>query len=46
MDLTVGLSRVMFPIVVLLGINGLVVGILNAHSQFSVPALHPCSGTP
>src|SRR5215210_1990057 len=30
-DLTVGLSRVMFPIVVLLGLNGLVVGILNAY---------------
>ena len=29
-DLTVGLSRVMFPIVVLLGLNGLVVGILNS----------------
>ena len=40
-DLTVGLSRVMFPIVVLLGGNGLVVGILNAYGQFSVPALAP-----
>ncbi len=40
-ELTVGLSRVMFPIVVLLGINGLVVGILNAYGQFSVPALAP-----
>jgi len=40
-DLTIGLSRVMFPIVVLLGINGLVVGILNAYGQFSVPALAP-----
>lgn len=40
-DLTVGLSRVMFPIVVLLGVNGLVVGILNAYGEFSVPALAP-----
>ena len=39
--LTVGLTRVMFPIVVLLGINGLVVGILNAHDHFSVPAIAP-----
>ncbi len=39
--LTVGLSRVMFPIVVLLGVNGLVVGILNAYGHFSVPALAP-----
>jgi putative peptidoglycan lipid II flippase len=40
-DLTVGLTRVMFPIVVLLGINGLVVGMLNAHDHFTVPALSP-----
>src|SRR5918995_2172949 len=40
-DLTVGLSRVLFPIVILLGINGLVVGILNAHDHFSIPALAP-----
>jgi putative peptidoglycan lipid II flippase len=40
-DLTIGLSRVLFPIVVLLGVNGLVVGILNAYGHFSVPALSP-----
>src|SRR5215207_963746 len=40
-DLTVGLSRVLFPIVILLGLNGLVVGILNAHDHFSIPALAP-----
>ena len=40
-DLTIGLSRVLFPIVVLLGLNGLVVGILNAHDHFSIPALAP-----
>ncbi|HZB74632.1 MAG TPA: murein biosynthesis integral membrane protein MurJ [Solirubrobacteraceae bacterium] len=40
-DLTVGLSRVLFPIVVLLGLNGLLVGILNAHDHFSIPALAP-----
>jgi putative peptidoglycan lipid II flippase len=40
-DLTVGLSRVLFPIVVLLGLNGLVVGILNAHDHFTIPALAP-----
>jgi len=37
--LTVGLSQVMAPIVVLLGLNGLVVGILQSHDHFSVPAL-------
>src|SRR3954469_22560523 len=40
-DLTVGLSRVLFPVVVLLGLNGLVVGILNAYDRFAVPALSP-----
>jgi putative peptidoglycan lipid II flippase len=39
--LTVGLSRVLFPIVVLLGINGLVVGILNAYEHFTIPAIAP-----
>jgi len=39
--LAVGLSQVLFPIVVLLGLNGLVVGILNAHEQFTIPALAP-----
>jgi putative peptidoglycan lipid II flippase len=39
--LTAGLSRVLFPIVVLLGLNGLVVGILNAYDHFSIPAIAP-----
>src|SRR3954468_11670214 len=39
--LTVGLSRVLFPIVVLLGVNGLVVGILNAYEHFTIPAIAP-----
>jgi putative peptidoglycan lipid II flippase len=40
-DLTAGLSQVLFPIVVLLGVNGLVVGILNAYEHFSIPAIAP-----
>ena len=40
-DLAVGLSRVLFPIVVLLGLTGVVVGILNTYEHFSVPALTP-----
>lgn len=40
-DLTIGLSRVLFPIVVLLGINGLVVGILNSYEHFAIPAIAP-----
>ena len=39
--LATGLSQVMFPIVLLLGLNGLVVGILNAYDHFSVPAIAP-----
>ncbi len=39
--LTVGLSRVLFPIVLLLGLNGLVVGILNAYDHFAIPAISP-----
>jgi putative peptidoglycan lipid II flippase len=40
-DLTVGLSRVLFPIVILLGLNGLLVGVLNAHDHFAIPAISP-----
>jgi putative peptidoglycan lipid II flippase len=40
-ELTVGLSRVLFPVVVLLGLNGLLVGILNAYDHFTIPALSP-----
>jgi putative peptidoglycan lipid II flippase len=40
-DLVVGLSRVLFPIVVLLGLSGVIVGILNSYEHFTVPALTP-----
>jgi len=40
-QLTIGLSRVLFPIVLLLGINGLVVGILNSYEHFAIPAIAP-----
>jgi putative peptidoglycan lipid II flippase len=39
--LAVGLSRVLFPIVVLLGVSGIIVGILNSYEHFTVPALTP-----
>ena len=39
--LAVGLSRVLFPIVTLLGVSGIVVGILNSYDHFTVPALSP-----
>ncbi|MBV8987893.1 MAG: murein biosynthesis integral membrane protein MurJ [Solirubrobacterales bacterium] len=40
-DLTVGLSRVLFPVVLLLSLTGLLVGILQAYDEFSVAALAP-----
>jgi putative peptidoglycan lipid II flippase len=40
-DLTVELSRLMFPIVLLLALSGLVVGMLNSFEHFAVPALAP-----
>ncbi len=40
-DLTVQLSRIMFPIVLLLALSGVIVGMLNSFEHFSVPALAP-----
>lgn len=40
-ELAVGLSRVLFPIVVILGLSGIVVGILNTYHHFALPALAP-----
>jgi putative peptidoglycan lipid II flippase len=40
-DLTVGLARIMFPIVLLMALSGVVVGMLNSLEHFSVPALAP-----
>jgi putative peptidoglycan lipid II flippase len=40
-DLVVGLSRLLFPIVMLLGVSGIIVGILNSYDEFSIPALAP-----
>jgi len=39
--LAVGLSRVLFPMVALLGVSGIVVGILNSYDHFTVPAISP-----
>jgi putative peptidoglycan lipid II flippase len=40
-SLAVTLSRILFPIVALLGVSGIVVGILNSYDHFTVPALTP-----
>src|SRR5436190_7785745 len=41
LDLTVNLSRLLFPIVLMLALSGVVVGMLNSFDHFSVPALAP-----
>ncbi|HEV7483881.1 MAG TPA: murein biosynthesis integral membrane protein MurJ [Solirubrobacterales bacterium] len=41
LDLTVTLSQVMFPILILLGISGVVVGILNSYDRFGAFAISP-----
>jgi putative peptidoglycan lipid II flippase len=40
-QLAVGLTRVLFPVVLLLGLSGVIVGILNSYEQFSIPAITP-----
>ncbi len=40
-ELTVGLSRVLFPVILLLGLNGLLVGVLQSYDEFTIPALSP-----
>jgi putative peptidoglycan lipid II flippase len=39
--LTAGLSRVLFPVVLLLGLNGLLVGVLQSYDHFTIPAISP-----
>jgi putative peptidoglycan lipid II flippase len=39
--LTAGLARVLFPVVLLLGLSGLLVGILQSFDEFSMPAIAP-----
>jgi putative peptidoglycan lipid II flippase len=41
LDLTVSLSRVLFPILLLLGVSGIVVGILNSYDRFGAFAISP-----
>ena len=41
LDLTVSLSRVLFPILIMLGVSGIVVGVLNSYNRFGVFAIAP-----
>ena len=40
-SLTVGLSQILFPVVLILGLNGLLVGVLQSYEHFSIPAISP-----
>ncbi len=39
--LTAGLAQVLFPVVLLLGLNGLLVGVLQSYDHFTIPAISP-----
>jgi len=39
--LTIGLTRLMLPAAVLFGLSGLIMGVLNSHQKFFIPALTP-----
>jgi putative peptidoglycan lipid II flippase len=41
LDLTVMLSQLLFPILVLLGLSGMVVGVLNSYDRFGAFAISP-----
>ncbi len=41
MHLAVSLFRILFPIIIVMSLGGLVIGILNAHGQFTVGAIAP-----
>ncbi len=40
-QLTVGLSQVLFPVVLLLGLTGILVGVLQSYDHFTIPAISP-----
>jgi putative peptidoglycan lipid II flippase len=41
--LTSGLSQVLFPVVLLLGVTGLLTGVLQSYEHFTIPALAPAA---
>ena len=41
LDLTVTLSQILFPILILLGVTGMIVGILNSDDRFAAFAISP-----
>jgi putative peptidoglycan lipid II flippase len=41
--LAAGLAQVLFPVILLLGLTGLLVGILQSYDEFTIPALAPAA---
>ncbi len=41
LELTVSLSQILFPILIMLGVSGIVVGILNSYDRFGAFAISP-----
>jgi putative peptidoglycan lipid II flippase len=39
--LTVGLSRILFPVVLILGLTGILVAVLQSYDHFTIPAISP-----
>ncbi len=39
--LTVSLSQILFPVVLILGLTGLLVGVLQSYDHFTIPAISP-----
>ena len=39
--LTAGLSQVLFPVILLIGLTGLLVGVLRSYDHFTIPAISP-----
>lgn len=42
-DLTVGLAQVLFPVVLIIGVIGLLVGVLQSYEHFTIPAIAPAA---
>jgi putative peptidoglycan lipid II flippase len=40
-NLTVSLSKLLFPILIMLGVSGIVVGVLNSYNRFGIFAIAP-----
>jgi putative peptidoglycan lipid II flippase len=42
MELTIALTKIMFPYIILIGVTAFLMGILNDAGKFFIPSIHPC----